>query len=226
MNLYKHPKLREAFELFVREQNARLPGDEELAWVTFSHEFETMMETMIRRQKRGYYLLFGTVARRVATVVIALILSATVVTFSVEALREPVVRFFTEVFETFTRVVFVDDTSEPEQVEMEKKAPTYIPEGYEVESETEIGIVYRITYTNGKEEEKIYYRQEINNGNVIEIDTEEIKYFAVTVGQMEAIAYENKGMKTIMFTDGQYSYYTSGALSQDELIKIAESIIL
>ena len=135
MNIYKHPKLQEAFDIYVREQNARLPGEEELAGIAVSDEFKARMEKLLRRQRRGYYVLFGTTARRVASFVVALLLAMTVTTFSVDALRQPVVRFFTEVFETFTRVIFVDDTSDPVQVEMEKRAPSYIPDGYVVESE-------------------------------------------------------------------------------------------
>ncbi len=226
MNMYKHPKLREAFDIYVREQNALLPSDEELVGIAFSDEFETRMEKLIRRQKHGYYVLFGTMARRVATVVIALILSMTVVTFSVEALREPVVRFFTEVFETFTRVIFMDDTFEPAPVEMEKKVPSYIPEGYVVESEVYTEIVYRVTYINTETRDRIYYRQEINNGKTFEMDTEGSGYHIVTLGQSEGVINENKGKITLLFTDRQYSYSLYGTVSQEELIKIAESIFL
>ncbi len=226
MNLYKHPKLREAFDIYVREQNALLPSDEELVGIAFSDEFEARMEKLIRRQKYGYYMLFGTVARRVATIVIALFLGATIVTFSVEALRQPVVRFFTEVFETFTRVIFVDDTSELMQEELEKKTPTYIPDGYVMESKIEVGVVYKITYVNKETGERIYYRQEINNGKTFEMDTEGSGYHVVTLGQSEGVIYKNKGKITLMFTDKQYSYSLYGSVAQEELIEIAESIIL
>ena len=157
---------------------------------------------------------------------IALILSMTVVTFSVEALREPVVRFFTEVFETFTRVIFVDDTSEPAPVEMEKKVPSYIPEVYSVESEVEMGALYKITYLNSVTNERIYYRQQLNDGKATEMDTEGNGYLTITVGQLEGVIYENKGTKTVAFTYGQCFFSIYGAISQEELIKIAESIIL
>lgn len=226
MNMYKHPKLREAFDIYVREQNALLPSDEELVGIAFSDEFEARMETLIRRQKYGYYMLFGTVARRVATIVIALFLGATIVTFSVEALRQPVVRFFTEVFETFTRVIFMDDTFEPAPVEMEKKVPSYIPEGYVVESERITDSLYKVTYFNSELDDRFYYRQEFNTGRVFEMDTEGSGYRIVALRQLEGVVNENKGKITLMFTDEQYSYSLYGTVSQEELIKIAESIFL
>ena len=227
MNLYKHPKLREAFEIFVQEQNALLPDEAIWATIVPSAEFEARMQKMIRRQKCGYYVLFGTMARRVATVVIALFLGATIVTFSVEALRQPVVRFFTQVFETFTRVVFVDDTSEPlqEDVEMEKKAPSYIPDGYVVESEEEIGTIYRTIYVNTKTGEQIFIRQQLIDTYSSIVDTENVDYQDIMVAHTNGIVYQNKGTTTIVFIDGNCSFFVYGNATQTELLKVAESII-
>ena len=225
MSIYKHPKLREAFDIYVREQNARLPSEEELAGITVSDEFEARMEKLIRRQKCGYYVLFGTVARRVATIIIALLVGMTVTTFSVEALRQPVVRFFTEVFETFTRVIFVDDTSDPVQVEMEKKAPTYIPDGYVVESEVEMGIVYRVTYVNSKTGEKLLYRQQKIDVNTTIIDTEKYAYEPVNVRNLEGVTYKSVDRTHILFAFDTCTFSVAGNISQDELLKMAESIL-
>ena len=224
MNIYKHPKLQEAFDIYVREQNSRLPSEEELAGIAVSDEFKARMEKLLRRQRRGYYVLFGTTARRVASFVVALLLAMTVTTFSVEALRQPVVRFFTEVFETFTRVIFVDDTSDPEQVEMEKRAPSYIPDGYVVESEIDAGALYRITYVNTKTGEKIFYRQQQNDENNMIIDTENSAYQDIVVAGFDGLTYKSAGEEYIVFADNQYAYFISGIITQEELLKIAESI--
>lgn len=225
MNMYKHPKLREAFDIYVREQNALLPSDEELVGIAFSDEFEARMEKLIRRQKHGYYVLFGTMARRVATIVIALFLGATIVTFSVEALRQPVVRFFTEVFETFTRVIFVDDISGTVEMKMEKKAPSYIPEGYMVESEVNAGVVYRITYVNAKTGERIFFRQQWIDINSSIIDTESSAYQNIIVNDIDGFTYRSGDKEYIVLMDNEYAFSVSGTISKEQLIKIAESII-
>lgn len=224
MNIYKHPKLREAFDIYVREQNARLPSEEELAGIVLSDEFKARMETLIRRQKCGYYVLFGTVARRVATIIIALLVGMTVTTFSVEALRQPVVRFFTEVFETFTRVIFVDDASDPVQVEMEKKAPTYIPDGYVVESEVDAGVIYRITYVNTETGDRIFYRQQWIEGNSSIIDTENSAYQIIAVNGIDGFTYKRGNEEHIIFANDDYAFFVSGTIVQEELLKLAESI--
>lgn len=93
-NLYKHPKVYEAFDLYCRQWCEGLPTDEELSGVTFSPAFEEKMRVLIRRQKYGFYVLFGTAKRCVASVVLMLLAGLTIATFSVRAWREPVVRFF------------------------------------------------------------------------------------------------------------------------------------
>ena len=80
MKLYKHTKLQEAFDLFVEQQNALLPNEETVATVTLSEDFKERMRKMLSRQKCGFFVLFGTVGRRVASIMIAILVTATVAT--------------------------------------------------------------------------------------------------------------------------------------------------
>ena len=155
---FDHPNLLEAFEEYVREQDALLPDEEALASITFSERFQERMRRMIRRHRYGYYVLFGTAGRRAASIIVALLVAFTVATVSVEALREPVAQFFAEVFEKFTMIFVTDEAPASRMGEMELHAPTYVPEGYEIESEVELDGVYRIVYVNGKEQH-IHYSQ-------------------------------------------------------------------
>lgn len=148
MDLLKNEKVLAALEEYVRRQNALLPDEETLSGVTLSEEFHLRMRRLLARRKRGFYVLFGTAGRRVASITVAVLVAATVTTVSVEALREPVAQFFTQVFERFTQVFFVDDTPDTPEVEMAKRAPTYVPEGYTVEQEMDLGTYYKITYVN------------------------------------------------------------------------------
>ena len=66
MTFYDHPNLLEAFEEYVRVQDALLPDEEALASITFSERFQERMRRMIRRHRSGSYVLFGTAGRRAA----------------------------------------------------------------------------------------------------------------------------------------------------------------
>lgn len=224
MKLYKHEKLQEAFDLFVAQQNALLPDEETIATVTLSENFKERMRKMLNRQKCGFFVLFGTAGRRVASILITLLVAATVTTASVEALREPVVQFFTEVFEKFTQILFVDDTPKTPQAELEKRAPAYIPEGYTVETEVDLVTMYRVVYSNDKNE-RINYTQYFKRNIEMIADTESIDYTRIQIGDYQGITY-NKAVLTITFSDSKYTYTLSGDSDINELIKMAESLIL
>ncbi len=226
MNLYKHKKLYEAFDLYCQRRCAELPSDEELADITFSAAFEEKMRRLLRRQKYGYFVLFGTAGRRVASVVVALLVSMTVATFSVKALREPFVRFITEVFETFTSILFVDDEPAPANVEMETVSPAYIPEGYVVESEVVIGKTYKVVYCGASIDKRLNYTQRQNDIGAMGLNTENIEYHSVKVNNHEGIVYFNNGVVTVMFDYEGYTYSVAGSFAEEELLRIAESIPL
>ncbi len=225
MNIYKNQNLLTAFELYVQQQNALLPDEDDLKDVTFSDGFAARMRQTFSRRKRGYYVLFGTAARRVASIVVALLVSATIVTASVEALRRPVVEFFTEIFQKFTRVSFVDDTPTPpaEELVFEPHKPSYVPDGYVMSSEKELDNHYQVVYAdeNGN---RIRFVQEWKENGYLTMDTEDVQYTEIEIGNCRGVTYLNKGKIVMAFSDDEYAYTLTASISVDELIKIAESI--
>lgn len=222
MNIYKNEKLLEAFDEYVRMKNDLLPCEETLSVITFSEEFRERMRRLLSRQQWGFYVLFGTVGRRIASFLVAALIATTVTTISVEALRKPVAEFFAEVFERFTQIFFVDETPDSPEVEMGKRVPAYIPDGYKMEKETDLPTVYRVVYVN-EIGEKIRYAQQDRVSIEAIIDTEDITYTDIQIGIYQGLIYENKGISTIVFSDDQYTYTLSG-ISLDILLKIAQSI--
>ena len=224
MNLYRNDNLRAAFDLYVREQDALLPTEEELSSVTLSPEFHARMAKLLARRRRGYYRMFGTWGRRVASILIALLVATTTVTFSVKALREKVIEFFAEVFGTHTVVTFVDDTPDvPDEITFEPRKPSYIPEGYVVEQEIKSSTMYVVLWTDEKNNQ-VCYRQLQKESIKIHVDTEEVLHTKITINSYDGISYSNKGIQTILFSDDRYTYTLSGFCSSEELIKVAESI--
>jgi hypothetical protein len=90
---------------------------------TFSKRFERNMRRIIKtggKPPKTYPKFLNTAGKRVAAVVIGIVLALSALTFSVEAIREPVVRFFVGVFEKFTGVVFHKD-GEPNESDAEDR---------------------------------------------------------------------------------------------------------
>lgn len=221
MKRYQSETLWAAFDLYVREQEALLPDAAALAQVTLSPELDARMKKMLTRRRRGFYVLFGTVGRRVASFLIALLIATTTVTFSVKALREPVLNFFAKIFDTHTQVGFTDDASD--EVVFVPRRPTYVPAGYAVEEET-VGDRYcDITYAHANGRDILYYDQSRKGGHH-QLDTEDGSYTDVTVNGWEGMVVSNKGTTTLLFADDAYTYWLSGTCTAEELLKIAESI--
>lgn len=223
MKPHKHQTLQEAFDLFVREQNALLPDEETLSTITFTDSFKQRMQKLLRRQRQGFFVLFGTVGRRIASIAVAVLVATTVTTVSVEALREPVFQFFAEVYEKFTQVLFEDDSPSPPVTELEKRMPMYIPNGYVMESETHLGFWYKSIYVN-KSGNTLRYSQRFKESVEVQADTEDIQYTNVLIGDYQGVMYNNKGFNYVIFSDGKYTYTISSDTIVSELIKIAESI--
>lgn len=227
MNLNQNKNLLAALDLYARQQDELLPDDETLSGITLSPDFCAKMERLLTRRKRGFYVLFGTVGRRVASILIALLVTATAVTVSVKAWREAVLDFFSEVFEKYTQVTFEDKTpraNEPVKVVFIARTPTYIPKGYVVEREETNLDLYRVTYTNPAVQHSIRYTQRHRESGDLRVDTEGVQYEEIAIGDYRGITYSNKETTTVVFSDDSYTYTLSGYCTLEELIQIAKSI--
>lgn len=220
----------EALDLYCIEFCKTLPTDEELSGITFSEEFERKMQKLINQQKKFYYYWFNTVGKRVAAIILVLLLSLTTITFSVKALREPVIRFIVETYEKFSSVVFVNDRSEndiileTDDVILEVLDPTYIPADYELESEYNDEIVHEKVYINSDQSATIAYMQRINDESIFQANTEGIVYENISIGKYQGVKYSNKGNNTVMFNTDDFIFVITGQIEASEIIKIAESI--
>lgn len=215
----------DAFAIYVERQNALLPSEEEWSDAPLSPEFEARMQKLLAHRRHGYYALFGTVGRRVASIVVALLVSATILTASVEALRTPTMRFFARVYETFTQIFVVEDTTDSSVLPpFVPCAPTYVPEGYEVSSVQTVERHQRIRYVN-ESGRRISFTQSRSSNLSIHIDTEGVDYTEIRIGDYEGIIYSNKGTNAVVFTDNTYLYTLSSTIDRAELIKMAESLI-
>lgn len=217
-------KLILAFELYNKKLCESLPSDEELKDIKFSEAFEKKMQKLIRVQKKSYFYLINTAAKRVALIVLAIIITLTTTAFSVKAIREAVIEFFIETFTTHSDVsvegddIFVN-------IEFEKVTPKYLPEGFSQSRDISNGEITFIEYSN-TQNEIINYSQYRNAGEALSVNTEDTRFKTIYVNGFEGICYEKNGFNKIIFGDEKYFYDIEGQISMDELQKIAESIPL
>ena len=219
-------KLRAALELYMEKQLSKLPKDGEWEPYTFSPAFERKMDRLIRIQRLPFSAMINTVGKRVAVVFVAVCLALTTTVFGVKALREPVVRFFIEVYEEFSRIIFQKDDSDVSAMERIEQyfTPQYLPDGFAPVSEVQYDIIAKYKYCDS-DGRGISFEQTLNNVK-INVDTEGVTAENVTVNGKDAVYYRNKGYDNLIWSDGTYIFSLSlpSALGKSELLRIAESV--
>lgn len=217
--------LKQAVAAYVEEEMTRLPSDEEIGVHQFSPEFERKMEKLLRHEHRPHRILLHSTGKRVAVLaaVIALLAASML---SVGAVRESIVSFFTEVYEEFTAIIF----EQPEETGRTYEADsidaievTYIPEGFELKSESKNDVESRMEYVDDRGN-RIIIRQTLNRNTQRTIDTEGVESEEVFIQSHKGIYFENKGFGTLIWNDDTQVFYISSKLQKDDILKIAESI--
>lgn len=202
-------------------ENLELAPEED---VSFSPKLERKMERLLKFQRKPYRKLINTPCKRaIAACLAILLLTGTLVSCSF--IREPIVAFFTGVYEKFTEFFFGEEDKETaSKVIEEAHTLTYVPEGYElVESPVLTGkdISIRTVWKN-QEDSKIIFSQNLFISKTT-IDTEDA--IIKTIDQETTIVIVQKNDQACVFwNDDIYAYKLMCKLSEDEIIKIIKSI--
>jgi hypothetical protein len=213
--------LNRAFEMYTKELCEKLPSKHELSHVTFSDEFILKMQRLIRAREKFYYSWFSTTAKKVASIILAVVIGFTATVMSVEGLREKFINFIVETFKlgSIVKVVNVED-----DFEFVKMSPRYIPDGFILEKEVYVeGNIFRTKYTSNNDL-WINYTQNTSTEALTGINTENVDYTKLSIDGFEGILTIKDGIYNIVFNDGFYTFNVSTNLSEQEVIKIAESI--
>ncbi len=213
----------DAFDMYYADYCNALPSNEDLSYITFTKEFEEKMQKLIEREQKFYFYWINTVGKRVAIILLTILITFTTITFSVKALREQTVSFIIETFEKFSNIVFVNDKSNAD-ITFEAAIPAYIPEGYTLDIEINTPPVYQARYFNDDKTRCFTYTQIIDDGTTLRTNTENVTYENIYINNYEGIIYSNKGNNTVIFNTDEYAFSFTGTISKDELVKIAESI--
>ncbi len=119
-------EFKQAFREVVSLEFSHIPTDENSIQYTFSEKFNKRMEKLIKAQKKVYWNLVSTTSKRVAIIFLAIFTMFTAA-FSVKAIREPIVKFISEIYETFTHYFFDGDTTDTITQEYSIKV---LPDGF------------------------------------------------------------------------------------------------
>ena len=211
-------------EVFESELNEFLAGVDLDQPHTFSDKFNRKMDKLIKRREKSYYTLISTAGRRVACIILILVmLSASSLT--VKAVRDAVYDFIMRIFGDHTEVIVENDISNdyPKTIEDEYYI-SELPEGFELTEENKSKYKYFALYSNGQNYIMFYqytmgyYNNNYNNERSDfekSIDSESVDYIF-----HYAIVDDSY---TIIWKNNLYVFEIHSNLDRSDIIKLYNS---
>lgn len=213
-------EFKAAFREVISSEFAHIPTDESSIDFTFSEKFIKRMNKLIRAQRKSYYKFINTAAKR-AAVIFAAIITLFTASLSVKAIREPVVRFIKQVYETFIHYTFEGDIQPKIKKEFFIKT---LPDGFIQHDKIESDLAITTIYVNDNNTIK-FTQQSTNNANHF-FDNESGTLTKVTISGINVDIYESENIKHAVWTDEGYFFKLTclGEINIDSVTMMIESI--
>nr|WP_319489503.1 DUF4367 domain-containing protein [uncultured Caproiciproducens sp.] len=168
-----------------------------------------------------------------AAVIVAIIIPVSIGSLlSVEASRNFIFNSVLEWKADHVDIHFEDTVSavsgqeSPAEERPEVWEPQYLPEGFLVAEEKDVGPVHMITYENGKGATVTFTQTPLDKAGKMSIDSEHTTYHEITIKGEKAVLFEAKRAEDrsyVLWQSKKTSFVISSVISKDELIRIAES---
>lgn len=137
-------EFKSAFREVVSLEFSHIPQDENSINYIFSEQFNKRMQKLIKSQKKLYWNFVNTAAKRAAVIFVAIITIFTAA-FSVKAIREPILKFIEQVYETFIHYSYDGETTDTITKEY---VITQLPEGFKQTNKIKNDDFILTEYTN------------------------------------------------------------------------------
>ena len=212
---------KNAFREAVSSEFAHIPTDENSIDFTFSERFNKRMAKLIKSQKKVYYNFVNTAYKRVAIICVVLLTMLTTAC-SVKAIREPIVNFIKQVYESFTHYSFDGDTTE----KITKEYTIKYPDDFEQTNINKNNSLIAREYIN-KSGDIIEFKQmttEYSTGYFVDNENGDIK--TETLNGIEIQFKERYDTKSAIWTQNGYVFVIDcyGDISYDTIKQMIESL--
>ena len=215
-------RLALAFAEVEKREIGRLPSDDKIVWKP-SAEFERKMAKLLKEERTPLWQLINTRAKR-AVCIVLVILAALGASMSIKAVREPVVRFFVQIYEAFARITHRQQSETPLET-IYTLLRDMLPEGYELSHERASPTFYSEEYT-AADERIIRFYQSVMSSTSITIDKEETSVLDIHIGVHEGRYYITKNTVNLIWSDGTYLFnmIAPDTFEIGELVRLAENL--
>lgn len=195
-------EFKAAFREVVSSEFAHIPTDESSIDFTFSEKFMKRMDKLIKSQRKPYWNFISTVSRRAAVIIVAIITLVTAA-FSVKAIREPIIKFIKQVYESFTHYSFDGDTVE---IITKEYTITQMLDGYEQFDKLTSENTIATTYKNKLGDTIIFTQMTTEYSIGYFVDNESGEQYTETVDDIEIEFKEWYDTKTAIWANDGYVF--------------------
>ena len=215
-------EFKAAFREVVSSEFAHIPTDESSIDFTFSEKFNKKMEKLIKSQRKPYWNFISTVSRRAAVIIVAIITLVTAA-FSVKAIREPIIKFNKQVYESFTHYSFDGDTVE---IITKEYTITQMLDGYEQFDKLTSENTIATTYKNKLGDTIIFTQMTTEYSIGYFVDNESGEQYTETVDDIEIEFKEWYDTKTAIWANDGYVFSIDciGNISFEDIKQIIRTI--
>lgn len=212
---------KNAFREVVSSEFAHIPTDESSIDFTFSERFNKRMEKLIRSQKKVYYNFVNTAYKRVAILCVILLTMLTTAC-SVKAIREPIVNFIKQVYESFTHYSYDGDTTE----KITKEYTIKLPDDFKQTNETKNNSLISKEYINDSGDIIEFKQMTTDHSTGYFVDNENGNIETKTVNGIEIEFKERYNTKSAIWTQNGYVFAIDcyGNISDDTIRQIIKSL--
>jgi len=164
------------------------------------------------------------ISSKTAVILLVLFLSFVTLTFSVEAFRIQVFNLLFMDHDEYSNVKIEREPAEDKTIiEWDHYYyPAYIPEGFYIESVSDLANVRQIKFRNSSG--KYIDFTQIPNGTYVSLDTEGGEKKDVEIENRKAVLTVKEGKNILFWNNEEYSFYLTSNLELEKLIFIAESL--
>lgn len=209
-----------AFRGLISEEFCDIPADGSSSHV-FSDHFEKRMDRLIRSTERIYWSWINTAAKRAAVIAVA-IFTLLSTAMSVKAIREPVIKFFTEIYEKYIDISFEGETSKAIEYEY---TLTFVPEGYSI-SDVQRDVTLVTTTFENTEGNILILDQSITASIDLSLDNERGTITNTSVGEIPVLVYETRGLIHVSWAYDSYHFMLThyGETNKETMLEIVQGI--
>jgi hypothetical protein len=208
----------------MRKEADSLPPNSAFAdTIALSELHERRMKALFSRHRRIAFLksAFKAARKTAAAICIALGLAFAALIANPQV-HAAVKGFIIEVFGKFTRIEFTNGEPSPDGASW---YPEWVPEGFELEMESSVGEMTRLSYKSGETRVVIKY----SNGQSVaySADNEDVEFHYANADGVEYLvgsAADSGKTNKILWEKGGFKFVVESALDTGTLLDIAKSV--